>query len=140
MPDSGRLAARVVLVGLLGLSTLGMGSFGGGREAGMPARDFRATFTDLDGNRMTVSRVMVGGDTTFEGELGRGRLRIPFDNIARITFQPSEQRDRVRAEVQLREGEPVTLSVRSSTTFYGQTPGGAYQIRTRDLKAVDFSQ
>ena len=47
--------------------------------------------------------------------------------------------DPVRAQVQLREGEPVTLTVRSSTTFYGQTPGGAYQIRARDLKAVDFS-
>ena len=82
-----------------------------------------------------------GGDTTLDGDLGRGRLRVPFDNIARITFQPLEgERDRVRAQVQLREGEPVTLTVRSSTTFYGQTPGGAYQIRARDLKAVDFGQ
>ena len=43
------------------------------------------------------------------------------------------------AQVQLREGEPVTLSVRSSTTFYGRVPGGSYQIRARDLRSVDFA-
>jgi len=139
MPKSGRPAAHVLLV-LLALPLLGMGSFGGGRESGLPARDFRATFTDQDGSRITATRVTAGGDTSLEGELGRGRLRIPFDNITRITLQPIEERDRVRAQVQLREGEPVALTVRSSTTFYGQVPGGAYQIRARDLKAVDFEK
>ncbi len=134
-----RPVARALLVGLLALPLLGMGSFGGGRDTGMPARDFRATFTDQDGARMAATRVTVGGDTTLDGEFGRGKLRVPFDNIARVTFQALEERDRVRAQVQLREGEPVTLTVRSSLTFYGQVPGGAYQIRARDLKAVDFT-
>jgi hypothetical protein len=140
MRDSGRAAARAFLVGLLGLGVMGMGGFGGGRETGLPARDFRATFTDAEGNRMAATRVTAGGEASLEGEVGRGRLRVPFDNIVRVTFQPSDERDRVRALVQLKEGEPVTLSVRSATTFYGQTPGGAYQIRARDLKTVDFGQ
>ena len=128
-------------MGVLGLGLMGMGGFGGGREPGQPARDFRATFTDADGTKMVATRVLAGGDASLDGELGRGHLRVPFDNIVRITFQPVEgERDRVRAQVQLREGEPLTLTVRSSTTFYGQTPGGAYQIRARDLKAVDFGQ
>jgi hypothetical protein len=138
MRDSGRAAARAFLVGLLGLGVMGMGGFGGGRETGLPARDFRATFTDAEGNRMAATRVTAGGEASLEGEVGRGRLRVPFDNIVRVTFQPSDDRDRVRALVQLKEGEPVTLSVRSATTFYAQTPGGAYQIRARDLKTVDF--
>lgn len=130
---------RPVLFALLSLGLLGMGGLGGGtRDAGLPARDFRATFTDIDGVKTQASRVTVGGDTSLEGELGRGRLRVPFDNIARIRLEPAEQRDRGRAHVELREGEPVTLSIRSSTTFYGQIPSGAYQIRARDLKAVDF--
>ncbi len=133
--------ARAVVLGLLWLPLSGMGSFGGGRDPGQPARDFRATFTDVDGTRMAATRVVVGGEASLDGELGRGRLRVPFDNIARVTFQPIDgERDRMRARVELREGEPVTLSVRSSTTFYGQTPGGAYQIRARDLQAVDFGQ
>ena len=140
MRDSGRRAVRVLAVGFLGLGLVGMGGLGGSRETGLPARDFRATFTDLDGTRMAVTRVTAGGDVSMEGDLGRGRLRVPFDSIVRITFQPTDERDRVRAEVQLRDAEPVTVSLRSSTTFYGQTPGGAYQIRARDLKAVDFGQ
>ena len=140
MGESGRRVARAFLLAGLAIGLVGMGGFGGGHEPGQPARDFRATFTDADGTRMTATRVVAGGDASLDGELGRGRLRVPFDNIVRITFQPVDgERDRVRAQVQLREGEPVTFTVRSSTTFYGQTPGGAYQIRARDLKAVDFS-
>jgi hypothetical protein len=119
---------------------MGMGGFGGGRDQGLPARDFKAVLTDVDGHRMEVTRVTAGGDVSLEGELGRGRLRVPFDNIARITFKAADERDRVRADVELREGEPVALTVRSSTTFYGKVPGGAYQIRARDLKTIELVQ
>jgi hypothetical protein len=138
MGHSARLAARASVLGLLGLVLMGMGGFGGGRDQGLPARDFNAVLTDTDGNRMEVTRLTAGGDASLEGELGRGRLRVPFDNIARITFKPTDERDRVRAEVQLREGEPVALTVRSATTFYGKVPGGAYQIRARDLKSIEL--
>jgi hypothetical protein len=137
---SARLVTRALVLGCLGLGLMGMGGFGGGRDQGLPARDFKAVLTDVDGNRMEVTRVTAGGDVSLEGELGRGRLRVPFDNIARITFKAADERDRVHADVQLREGEPVVLSVRSSTTFYGKVPGGAYQIRARDLKTLELVQ
>jgi hypothetical protein len=141
MPTPARPVVSLVAVTVLSLALLGMGGFGGARESGTPARSFQATLTDVDGARMDVSRLTAGGDTTFEGDLGRGRLRIPFDNIAAIRLQPSgTDRDRLRAEVTLREGEAVTLVVRGSTTFYGETPGGAYQIRARDLQSVQFAQ
>jgi hypothetical protein len=134
-----RDSVRRAVLGLAALGLLGMGSLGGGGEPGLPVRDFRATLTDVDGTRTEVSRFTAAGDVSLEGDLGRGRLRVPFDNIARIDFEPREAaRERVRAVVVLRAGEPVTLAVRSSTTFSGQTPGGTYQIRARDLKAVDF--
>jgi hypothetical protein len=143
MHHCGRTAARLATVGLvvaaLASPVLGMGGFGGGDRSGMPARDFHATFTDADGNHTDADRVTAGGDASLEGDLGRGRLRVPFDNITSVAFQPAEA-DRVRATVKLREGDPVTLLVRSSTTFYGQVPGGAYQIRVRDLKGVDFKR
>jgi len=126
------------VIGVLGLGLMGMGSFGGGREA-PPARDFRATLVDVDGTRIDVERVTTGTDTSLEGDFGRGRLRVPFDNIDRITFKPSaNERDRLVADVKLREGDPVTVTLRSSTTFYGRTASGAYQIRARDLRSVEF--
>jgi hypothetical protein len=127
------------VIGVLGLGLMGMGGFGGGGREAPPARDFHATFVDLDGTRIGVERVTTGTDTSLEGDLGRGRLRVPFDNIERITFKPStNERDRLLADVKLREGDPVTLTLRSSMTFYGRIPSGAYQIRARDLRSVEF--
>ena len=126
---------------VLALGIMGMGGLGGGRETGLPAREFRATFIDADGTRVEATRVTAGGDTNLEGEIGRGRLRVPFDNIGRVRLEAAgEDHDRVKVQVDLREGEPVTLLMRSSTTFYGQTPSGAYQIRARDLKSIDFAR
>ena len=139
MRHLGRPLLRATILGVVALALAGMGGLGGGREEA-PARDFRATFTDVDGARLDVSRVTTGGGTTLEGDLGRGRLRVPFDNVESVTFKPSgTDRDRILADVKLREGEPVTITLRSSTTFYGRVPSGAYQIRARDLRAVEFA-
>jgi hypothetical protein len=127
---------RAAAVGLLGLACLGMGGLGG-RDVAAPVRDVHATFVDVDGTRVTADHVTVGGDTVLEGDLGRGRLRIPLDQMTRIALAPAEK-DRVRADCTLRAGEPVSLLVRSSTTFYGQVPSGAYQIRARDLRSVEL--
>lgn len=135
-----RPGVRLLLVACTSVGLLGMGSLGGGdRGPGMPARDFRAALVDADGTRIEVTRLSAGGDVSLEGELGRGRLRIPFDNITRIRLEGAGDRDRVHAEVTLREGSPVTLTLRSSTTFYGQVPSGAYQVRARDLRSIEFT-
>ena len=73
MRHTGRQLSLALLVLALGL--MGMGGFGGGRETGLPQREFRATFTDVDGTRVEATRVTAGGDTNLEGEIGRGRLR-----------------------------------------------------------------
>ena len=133
------MGKRVLAVAVLSLGLLGMGGFGGSRDSGLPAHEFRAALTDVDGTRMEVDRFTAGGDASLEGELGRGRLRVPFDNVSSIAFERLEgERERVRARVTLRQGEPVTLMVRGSTTLYGQTPGGAYQIRARDLRSIEI--
>jgi hypothetical protein len=133
-------AARPLAVAILATALMGMGSLGGGGGPGTPVRDFHATFTDVDGTQVTADHVSSGGGTTLEGDLGRGRLRVPFDNISRVRLTPEgTDRDTLRAEVTLREGAPVTITLRSSTTFYGQIPSGAYQIRARDLRSIDFT-
>jgi hypothetical protein len=133
------MGKRMLAVAVLSVGLLGMGGMGSPRDAGVPAREFRATLTDVDGTRMEVQRLTAGGDTSVDGELGRGRLRIPFDNVKSIAFERiGADRDRVRAQVVLRQGEPVTVTTRGSTTFYGQAPGGAYQIRARDLRSIEL--
>ena len=138
MRHLGRSLVLATLFGITSLTLMGMGGLGGGREEA-PARDFHATLTDVDGTRIEVERITTGSSAMLEGELGRGRLRIPFDNIERIELKPAgTERDRILAEVKLRQGDPVTLTLRSSTTFYGRIPSGAYQIQARDLRSVEF--
>jgi hypothetical protein len=123
------------------LGILGMGALGGGRDASAPLTDVRARLVDLDGTQTDVSHLTVGGEATLDGDVGRGHLRIPLERIARIDLGPGgDDRERVRATVALRDGAPVTFTLRSSTTFYGQMPSGAFQIRARDLRSVELGR
>ena len=127
------------LASLLATNVLAMGALGGAGNGGLPLRDIRATITDVDGTRIEVNHLTVGGEGSLEGDLGRGRLKVALDQITRVTIASAgADRDRLNAVVSLRDGAPLTLVLRSSTTFYGQTGSGAYSIRARDLRAVDL--
>jgi hypothetical protein len=115
---------------------LGLGT-SGGRSVINPAVDFRALLTDRDGVTVEVRQLNIGGEIQLEGDMGRGSLRIPFDNIQSIAFSPGGG-DATRAEVQLKNHESVTLRVRNSLVIYGQTPVGIFQIRVRDLQSIQF--
>lgn len=113
---------------------LGLGSTGG-RDVINPPTDFQATLVDKDGVKVEVHRLNIGGDVQLEGDMGRGSLRVPFDNIKSVEFT-ADSHDYSKATVQLKNGESITLRVRNSMMVYGQTPVGIYQIRARDLRSI----
>ena len=115
---------------------LGLGSTGG-RDVIHPAVDFHATLVDKDGTTVEVNRLNVGGDVQLEGDMGRGTLRIAFDNIKRVEIG-ADSHDYSKATVQLKNGDSVSLRVRNSLMIYGQTSVGIYQIRARDLQSIQF--
>ena len=121
----------------LALPLLGMGMLGGG-AGGAPERNYEAVFVDRDGTRVEAKWVSAGGELALTGELGRGTLRVPFDDIRNVTFKGDDKKALV-ARVELAEGEPVELELRSSLTFTGQTEVGQYRIRARDLQSVEFT-
>ena len=124
----------VLLVAARGALAMGIT---GGRDVAHPVVDFKATFTDRDGITVACTHLNVGGDVQLEGDMGRGTLQIAFENIDRIEFG-DDVRDHRTAIVALKHGESVTLKIRDSLTFYGQTGVGLYQIRARDLQRIDF--
>jgi len=136
-----RWIARAGIVAVLFVAvpapSFGMGMTGG-RDVINPAVDFKATFTDKDGTKVDCDRVNVGGDVQLEGDMGRGTLRIAFENIRRVEFT-GDGHDYRTATVQLKNGKSVTLKVRSSLAFYGQTSVGLYQIRARELQSIAFA-
>jgi hypothetical protein len=117
-------------------AVLAMGTTGG-RDVIHPAMDFKATVTDKDGVTVECSRFNIGGDVELEGDMGLGHLRISFEDIRRIDFG-SDARDYRAVTVHLKNGQTVSLKLRNSLTFYGQTAVGLYQIRARDLQSIVF--
>ncbi len=128
---------RSALVLALALPLFGMGALGGGAGGGAPTRNFQGTFVDRDGTRVEAKWVTAGGELALAGELGRGDLRVSFDDVKSIEFEGDSTKGLV-AKVTLRKGDPVDLKVRSSLAFSGQTAVGAYQIRARDLKSLEL--
>jgi hypothetical protein len=143
MPSGGIMRCRfrlpiALVCTLLGGAPLllGLGT-SGGRDVIHPAVDFQGTLTDRDGVKVEVTRLNIGGDVQIEGDMGRGSLRIPFDNIKSVELR-ADSHDYSLASVHLKNGESVTLRVRNSLTVYGQTSAGVYQIRARDLQSIQF--
>jgi hypothetical protein len=130
-------SARALAIVALAAPLLGMGALGGG-GGGAPERNYEAAFVDRDGKRVEAKWVSAGGELALTGELGRGTLRVPFDDIAKVTFKGDDRKALVAA-VELKKGEPVELEIRSSLSFTGQTAVGQYRIRARDLASVEFS-
>jgi len=130
--------ARAFAILALALPLLGMGALGGAGGGGAPARNYEAVFVDRDGTKVDAKWVSAGGELALAGELGRGSLRVGFDDIRKVEFS-GEGRDDLKAKLTLREGDPVELTVRSSLSFTGQTAVGQYRIRARDLESVEFA-
>jgi hypothetical protein len=126
---------RSIAIVCLALPLLGMGMLGGGPTA--LERNYEGTFVDRDGTKVDAKWINAGGELALAGELGRGDLRISFDNIKTITFSGDPAKSFV-AKVTLRKGDQVEMRVRSSLAFSGQTELGHYQIRARDLQAIEF--
>lgn len=117
---------------------LGMG-MGGSKDVIQPPIDIHAVLTDRGGTQVDLSRFNVGGRVDLEGEMGRGTLRISFEDIRSVEFG-QEKSNWVPATVQLKRGDEVGLKIRSSLTFYGRTPVGIYDIRARDVARIQFGQ
>jgi hypothetical protein len=118
------------------LPLLGMGMLGGGSPS-VPERNFRGAFVDRDGTRVEAAWITAAGEVALAGELGRGTLRVPFDDIRSIEFAVGGS-EPLTARVRLRRGETVDLKVRASLAFRGRTPLGIYEVRARDLKSVEL--
>jgi len=131
----GRLLRSIAVV-CLAAPLLGMGMLGGTGQAALE-RNYEGTFVDRDGTKVDAKWINAGGELALSGELGRGELRISFDNIKSISFAGDPAKPLV-AKVTLRKGDAVEMRIRSSLSFSGHTELGTYQIRARDLQSVEF--
>ncbi|MBI2963984.1 MAG: hypothetical protein HYY35_09540 [Deltaproteobacteria bacterium] len=127
---------RSIAIALLALPLVGMGALGGSGSA-VPERNYAGTFVDRDGTRVEARWIHCGGELALSGQLGRGDVRVSFDDVKTVEFGGDPAKSLV-ATVTLRKGDRVELKIRSSLAFSGRTELGAYQIRARDLQSLEL--
>lgn len=118
---------------------MGMGGLGAQPEGTVPETEVRiqADITDISGTTTSLNQFSMDGKTYLDAWRGRGKLTIPFQHIDTIFFGEIKG-DEVSVDVKLKSGSVMTLTIRSRAQFYGSTGFGAFQIKSRDVKNIDF--
>lgn len=98
-----------------------------------PSIDFTVVVTDTEMNPFEVSKATFDGHVYLTGELGKAKVSVPFENIARVDFVPAEGID-VTALITFRDGKQQALVVKGTTPVYGQTAYGNVAIELRYLR------
>ncbi len=134
-----RRVSWILVLLTIAFFNLGMGELGSAPQEGMsaPETDSRAVIVDRAGERIELDRFTMNGKTAIEGVIGKGQVTIPFANIQTVEFS-EEGKNELSARLSLNGDREVTLMVRPSETFYGDTGFGTYTVRARDLKTIEF--
>lgn len=129
----------LLVVAVVALFCMGMGGLGGAPEGTVPETDVRiqASVKDRSGTAINLSQFSMDGKTYLDAWHGKGKLTIPFQHIATITFGEVKG-DEVRVDARLKSGSVMSLAIRSRAQFYGSTGFGAFQIKARDVALIDF--
>ncbi len=125
---------RALLLGILGFFLMGMGS------AGSPGQNpvnspFNAKVRDISNNEVNITSVTFDGKTTFNVNMGKGRLEIPLENISRIEMKDG-------SACATMEGSPPLCNLRTNSIskIYGKLPYGMYQISIKDVLWIELTK
>ncbi len=89
---------------------------------------------DGDGNAIRVRGLCADGKSYLSGELGRGDLQVPLQNVASLAFSDAD--GRLTAEVVMMSGKTVTLTISGDASLAGETEFGKYQIEVRQVNRI----
>lgn len=120
------------------LGVVGMGGVGDESLVRLPRsdRNFRVTVTDQSDVSMDLESFSWGGQTHLFGKRGRAEISVDFIKVARVRFF-LEQND-VRAEIVLKDGQVLSITMDTGRPCYGRHPYGNVKIEVRDIKTLVF--
>jgi hypothetical protein len=115
---------------------VGMGGLGGTGSINVPepGTNYSATIIDLSDFATRVEKFSFEGKTFLAGKMGDADITIGFDRITSIAFVLHE--DRLTAEVRLRDGETIPLSMNKKVACYGEFAYGGYRIAVEHIKSI----
>ena len=117
----------------------GMGELGGGPEGTVPEtkENVTARVFDRSGAAVELSQFSMDGNVFVMGRLGDGEVTVFFKELRQVDFNQVTG-EYIPAKLQLDSGNSLDLKIRKRAVFYGSTGFGAYQIRARDIKRIEF--
>lgn len=128
----------LLLVAVLFLT--GMGNLGGTPVGTVPQveEEIKARVTDQGGVVTSLEHFSLDGQTMIEGERGSATVTIQLREIATLTLQSAEAKDKISASIKLKNGNDVQLLLRKRLSFNGSTGYGAFVIRAADVKLIEI--
>ncbi|MCK9262904.1 MAG: hypothetical protein M0R18_03745 [Deltaproteobacteria bacterium] len=120
------VACSLVFMGMSGLGTV--------TPQNGAASSFNARIMDTVNNEVEITAVTIDGKPLFQASLGKGKVRIPFENISRITIKDKSACVTLKGSKDMRD-----LKVNQLSRVYGNTPFGTYQISLKDVAWIEFS-
>ncbi|QWV98217.1 hypothetical protein KP003_03065 [Geomonas nitrogeniifigens] len=134
-----RKIMTAALVLLTATVLMGMGSLGGAPEGEVPKTDenIKVQLTDRSGVKIELTRFSMNGKVFIEGKRGAGEMSVFFHDLKEIGFGPVNG-DAVPADLLLKSGRRVQLSIRTGAVFHGDTGEGAYQISAPNISRIQI--
>ncbi|WP_027714713.1 hypothetical protein [Desulfuromonas sp. TF] len=119
----------------------GMGGLGGGPEGTVPEtkENIKARVFDRSGAVAELSQFSMDGNVFLMGKFGDGEVTVFFKDLRGVDFNQVTG-EYIPAKLQLDSGDALDLKIRKRAVFYGSTGFGAYQIRARDIKRIEFPE
>ena len=127
----------LLLLVVIGFTSLGMGSFGGqdSVETPEPNRIYTVKLIDQSDVSMELEKLTCNGQTYITGEMGRARLSIDFLKISAIFFYLED--DKVRTEITLNDGQKATIYMEKNIPWFGKASFADVRIETKDIKTIE---
>lgn len=136
-----RWFVTVMSLVLAAFTLTGMGSLGGPPEGTVPKTsvNIAARVTDRTGVVTSVNRFSMDGKVSVVGRRGKGEVSLLVRDVKEISFAAMSG-EGVPADLQLRNGEHVQLTVPGDAVFYGDTGYGAFWIPAKEVQHITFPQ
>lgn len=124
----------VIMAVACSLALMGMSGVGTSAPQNGTALSFDATISDTTGTEVKVTSATIDGKTLFQGFLGKGKVRVPFENISRITIK-----DKTACLTLRSSREMCSLKIAETSRIHGTTPYGTYQVSLKDVAWIEIS-
>lgn len=104
----------------------------------VPSAEFSATVEDVSGTIMEVTHVTFDGDVYLAGMIGEAQVAVPFEKIATVRVEPTNDETRRVALATLKDGSTVRVVVERDVPCYGAAVFGNYKIDIEKVRKISF--